>query len=132
MTLAAHGLKVSVHPIFGAPPEGLEPWLQACSSPATRRFVEIAVDGPREGPVLITEHATDELGTVAFTVEWGDSESIRRRENHYPVRADGVVDCLKRLETLEGGERTFAYPGCIACDPVGRRLTSDPDALLSW
>ncbi len=132
-TLAAHGLEVEIYPILAALPEGPAHWTRLKPEAAAESFAETAVEGPREGAVLITEHATGQLGTLAFTVEWRDPEGkLRRRENHYPVRADGVGDCLNRLQSLPGSERTFAYPGRIVCDPEARCLVSDPDALGSW
>ncbi|MEM9530806.1 MAG: hypothetical protein AAGA23_07790 [Pseudomonadota bacterium] len=136
VTLAAHGVAVRVIPRLELP-DSLEQWAaQRSEVPEEQALTwhHIAIDGPAEGPMQITQHADPDLGSVAFSVGWEDSQGkLTRLEHHYPLVPQGVVALMNRMQDLGEGERAFSYPGCIVVDPETRGLTVDPDAsAASW
>lgn len=138
VTLNAHGVPVRVFPLE-QPVENLAAWTELRSSlkPADESdpvWVEVAVDGPRDGPLQITQHSVPELGSVAITLQWSDAAgNVHRRENHYPLLPAGVKSLMSRVQALEVDERCYSYPGCIVFDQEQRVLVPDPDgAPPNW
>jgi len=74
---------------------------------------------PTPSAATVTEHSTDDLGTVAVTVVSGT-----RQMNFYPLLAHGLND-LHQFIREQGYSGDVAFPGQILYDESLRQLTSD-------
>ena len=94
----------------------------------------MALEGPADGPVQITQHTDPELGSIAFTVAWqGADGNLNRIEHHYPLVPEGVAPLMNQMQQMGDGERCLSYPGKLVIDGQQRQLTVDPDALApNW
>ncbi len=109
--LTAHGVKVSQH----------LPGLEDAELTETFLLEESTIEPPQDA-VPITEHAADDLGTVAVTVV-----SQNRQMNFYPLLATGLND-LHRFIRKQGYSGDTAYPGCIVYHEDSRQLIADTPA----
>lgn len=108
-TLAAHGVTVRA-----TLPDETD------ASHRDAHVVEQALARPPRGAAPLTEHRTDDLGTVAVTVS--DEHGLC---HYYPLEAQGV-DAIRALTRGAGAPDTaVARPGGLCIDPQARRLTAD-------
>ena len=74
----------------------------------------------------ITDQATSELGTLAYTVTTLDaSGQLLRLEHHYPLRPQGlnvIIDRLIQRCEEQGAERQVLHPGQLLYSESGRNL----------
>ncbi|MEM7706454.1 MAG: hypothetical protein AAF358_12915 [Pseudomonadota bacterium] len=135
VTLTAHGVPVRVIPVWEMP-ESLDRWRETRPErkPQAMHWHHVALDGPTDGPVQITQHTDPELGSVAFTVAWQDAAGeLTRVEHHYPLVPQGVAPLMNKMQEIGDGERCFSYPGKLVIDATSRTLAVDPDALApNW
>lgn len=135
VTLNAHGVPVRVLPVLEMP-DSLDSWLKVRPprQPQAMVWHHVAVDGPDEGPLQITQHTDPDLGSVAYTVAWQDAAGqITRMEHHYPLVPQGVAPLMDQMQQIGEGERCFSYPGRLVVDEERRSLAIDPDALApNW
>jgi len=75
---------------------------------------------PGPSVAVVTEHGTDDLGTVAVTVISGN-----RQMNFYPLQASGLND-LHQFIREQDHSGDIAFPGRIAYDEKSRQLTPEP------
>jgi hypothetical protein len=109
VTLQAHGVALKQHL------PGLE------DSELTDSFLlEESTLPPGKFPAPVTEHSTDDLGTIAVTVVNGG-----RQLNLYPLRASGLDD-LHRFIHEQGLSGDVAYPGRINYNQDLRQLAAEP------
>jgi hypothetical protein len=73
---------------------------------------------PGQLAATVTEHSTDDLGTIAVTVVQG-----ARQINLYPLRASGLDD-LHQFIREQGMSGDVAYPGSITYDEQLRQLAA--------
>ena len=106
--LNAHGVKVSQHLPGHEDAELSDTFL-----------LEESTVTPAQNAVPVTEHSTDDLGTVAVTVVSAD-----RQINFYPLLANGLND-LHRYIQAEGYGGDVAFPGNIVYDQKTRQLIAD-------
>lgn len=130
LSMAAHGVPCQVHPWTGDLPADAAEWAArssdaiALDGPVLR---EPAIDGPADGPLRVTVHANDEMGLVAYTLEWVDAGGqVIRRENLIPVHPEGLGEIQTELESRAEGALELAWPGCISYHPEQRCLVGDP------
>jgi hypothetical protein len=131
LSLEAHGVAAQIYHVSGPLPAGLDQWSQLREQlePIELPFVsQLSVAGDALGPMQVTAHANDDLGTMAFTVEWLDRNGQTvRRENLFPVRPEGLRAIQARLEKQADGALEFAWPGRLCYDPDNKTLTGDPE-----
>jgi hypothetical protein len=109
MTLQAHGVPLKQHL------PGLE------DTELTDSFLlEESTLTPEQFAAPVTEHSTDDLGTIAVTVVNGE-----RQLNLYPLQASGLDD-LHQFIREQGLSGDVAYPGHICYDEGLRQLTAEP------
>ncbi len=82
-------------------------------------LLEESTVNPTSSAATVTEHSTDDLGTVAVTVVSGI-----RQMNFYPLLAHGLND-LHQFIREQGYSGDVAFPGQILYDESLRQLTSD-------
>ena len=86
-------------------------------------LVEESTNSPGSSVAPVTDHSTDDLGTIAVTVVKGE-----RQVNLYPLQASGLNDLHQfiRDQDMSGD---IAYPGRICYDENTRQLI--PETLFS-
>ncbi len=135
VTLNAHGVPVRVIPVWHMP-DSMESWRASRkdTKPQAMHWHHVALEGPADGPVQITQHTDPELGSIAFTVAWqGADGNLNRIEHHYPLVPEGVAPLMNQMQQMGDGERCLSYPGKLVIDGQQRQLTVDPDALApNW
>jgi len=106
--LTAHGVHVSQHL------PGLE------DAELNDSFlVEESTASPGQKASPVTEHSTDDLGTIAVTVV-----SDTRQMNLYPLQAGGLND-LHQFIREQGFSGDVAYPGRVCYDEKKRQLLAE-------
>ncbi|MBE2294412.1 MAG: hypothetical protein IAF00_05650 [Phycisphaerales bacterium] len=82
----------------------------------------------------ITDQATSELGTLAYTVTTLDANGqLLRLEHHYPLRPQGlnvIIDRLIQRCEEQGAERQVLHPGQLLYSESGRNLRAATAADL--
>lgn len=106
--LTAHGVRVSQH----------LPGMEDAELTDTFLLEESTVI-PRKNAAPVTEHSTDDLGSVAVTVVSGE-----RQMNFYPLQPTGLDD-LHQFVRSEGYSGDIAFPGSIVYDEDNRQLMAD-------
>lgn len=74
---------------------------------------------PQASAAAVTQHHSDDLGTVVVTVVSG-----KRQINFYPLQASGLND-LHQFIRDEGFSGDVAFPGCICYNESSRQLVPE-------
>ncbi len=136
LSLAMHGIPLQVYraPHCNAMESAdLETFIAQGNAIEGSFFSESVLDNAGDGPCLVTEHSTAELGPCMYTLERYASDGTLIRCCHwYPIAPAGLAAIQEELKQRNLDECRVSYPGKIVYEVENLTLTGDPDLASEW